>query len=90
MKRTSPLWGSISILIGVVIAILSLLRGNWATAALIAAFASYLGASAICLSPGPLEWTLADPARFIAYGGTGRIRVYGIQDYEYADVILNR
>ena len=30
MKRTSPLWGSISILIGVVIAILSLLRGNWA------------------------------------------------------------
>ena len=38
MKRTSPLWGSISILIGVVIAILSLLRGNWATAALIAAF----------------------------------------------------
>ena len=39
MKRTSPLWGSISILIGVVIAILSLLRGNWATVALITVFA---------------------------------------------------
>ena len=39
MKRTSPLWGSISILIGVVIAILSLLRGIWATVALIAVFA---------------------------------------------------
>ena len=33
---------------------------------------------------------LADPARFIAYGGTGRIRVYGIQDYDYADVTLDR
>ena len=39
MKRTSPLWGSISILIGVVIAILSLLRGTWATVALIVVFA---------------------------------------------------
>ncbi len=27
MKRTNPIWGSISILIGVVIAILSLVRG---------------------------------------------------------------
>ena len=35
MKRTSPLWGSISILIGVVIAILSLLRDTWMTVALI-------------------------------------------------------
>lgn len=39
MKRTSPLWGSISILTGVVIAILSLLRGIWATVALITVFA---------------------------------------------------
>ena len=36
------------------------------------------------------EWTLADPTRFIAYGGTGRIRVYGIPDYDYADVTLDR
>lgn len=39
MKRTNPLWGSISILIGVVIAILSLLKGTWATVALIITFA---------------------------------------------------
>ena len=39
MKRTSPLWGSISILIGVVIAILALLRGVWATVLLLVAFA---------------------------------------------------
>lgn len=39
MKRTNPLWGSISILIGVVIAVLSLLKGTWATAALIVTFA---------------------------------------------------
>ena len=39
MKRTNPLWGSISILTGVVIAILSLLKGTWATAALIVTFA---------------------------------------------------
>lgn len=39
MKRTSPLWGSISILIGVVIAILALLRGIWATVLLLVAFA---------------------------------------------------
>ena len=37
MKKTSPLWGSISILTGVVIAILSLLRGIWATVALLTA-----------------------------------------------------
>ena len=36
------------------------------------------------------EWTLADPTRFIAYGGTGRIRVYGIPDYDYAGVTLDR
>lgn len=143
MKRTSPLWGSISILIGVVIAILSLLRGNWATVALITVFAVWglwliftqlipawksnrtyrrrvrqsrdrqeAAADTSDSSMGLVllrhvnhrisehlqsvypqaywEWTLADPARFIAYGGTGRIRVYGIQDYDYADVTLDR
>lgn len=143
MKRTSPLWGSISILIGVVIAILSLLRGIWATVALIAVFAvwglwliftqllpawrsnrtyrrrvrqsrdrqeaasdtSDSGMGLVLLRhvnhrisehlrsvypQAHWEWTLADPTRFIAYGGTGRIRVYGIPDYDYADVTLDR
>lgn len=143
MKRTSPLWGSISILIGVVIAILSLLRGNWATVALITVFAvwglwliftqllpawksnrtyrrrvrqsrdrqeavsetSDSGMGLVLLRhvnhrisehlrsvypQARWEWTLADPTRFIAYGGTGRIRIYGIPDYDYADVTLDR
>ena len=36
------------------------------------------------------EWTMNDPALFIAHGGTGRIRLYGIPDYEYADVTLDQ
>ena len=36
------------------------------------------------------EWTMNDPALFIARGGTGRIRLYGVPDYEYADVTLDR
>lgn len=36
------------------------------------------------------EWTMNDPALFIAYGGTGRIRLYGVPDYEYADVTLDQ
>lgn len=36
------------------------------------------------------EWTMRDPASFVATGGTGRIRVYGIPDYSYADVTLDR
>lgn len=143
MKRTNPLWGSISILTGVVIAILSLLKGTWATAALIVTFAlwglwliwtqllpawsanrmyrrrehrrkrrqeavpddSDASVSLILLrhvnhrisehlkSAFPKahwEWTMSDPARFVAHGGTGRIRIYGVPDYDYADVTLNR
>ena len=41
MKRTDPLWGSISILIGVVIAILALVRGVWATVLLLCTFAMW-------------------------------------------------
>lgn len=138
MKRTSPLWGSISILIGVVIAILSLVRGVWATVLLLAAFAVW-GLWLIFTQLLPAwrsnrlyrrcarqsrseqqapddvgvvllrhvnhrisehlravypkahwEWTVSDPALFIAHGGTGRIRVYGVPDYEYADVTLDR
>lgn len=36
------------------------------------------------------EWMMADPVLFIAQGGTGRIRVYGVPDYEYADVTLDK
>lgn len=143
MKRTNPLWGSISILIGVVIAILSLLKGAWATVALIITFALWglwlvwtqlLPAWSTnrayrrrerqrkwqqdMISNDPdtnvrlvllrhvnhrisehlksafpkahWEWTMSDPALFVAHGGTGRIRVYGVPDYDYADVTLNQ
>ena len=36
------------------------------------------------------EWTMRDPASFVAQGGTGRIRIYGVPDYSYADVTLDR
>ncbi len=36
------------------------------------------------------EWTMRDPAAFVAQGGTGRIRVFGIPGYDYADVTLDR
>lgn len=143
MKRTNPIWGSISILIGVVIAILSLVRGAWEIPLLIGVFTVW-GLWVIFTQLLPAwrsnqtyrrrlrqfrtqqesapngadnsvtlvllhhvnrritehlqsvyprsqwEWTVTDPALFIAQGGTGRIRVYGIPDYDYADVTLNR
>lgn len=36
------------------------------------------------------EWTMNDPVLFIAQGGTGRIRLYGVPEYEYADVTLDQ
>jgi hypothetical protein len=33
---------------------------------------------------------MRDPALFVAQGGTGRIRVTGIPDYEYADVTVDQ
>ncbi len=36
------------------------------------------------------EWMMPDPALFVAQGGTGRIRVYGIAGYEFADVTLDQ
>lgn len=36
------------------------------------------------------EWTVANPELFVAQGGTGRIRVYGIRDFDYADVTLDQ
>ena len=35
------------------------------------------------------EWMMRDPASFVAHGGTGRIRVYGVKDYDYADVTVD-
>ncbi len=142
MKKTNALWGSISLLIGFVIAILSLLHGIWATVALITVFSAWglwliftqlipswksnrtyrrrarqsrkqgEGLENFDSSVGPVllrhvnhrisehlqlsypkahwEWTMADPARFVVYGGTGRIRVFGVPDYDYADVTLDQ
>lgn len=143
MKRTSSLWGSISMLIGVVIAVLSLVRGVWEIPLLIAVFAVW-GLWLIFTQLRPAwqsnreyrrrmreqrqqqenalkqenpqvgvvllrhvnhriseqlksaypnaqwEWTLNDPVSFATRGGTGRIRVYGVPDYDYADVTLNQ
>lgn len=36
------------------------------------------------------EWKVANPGRFVVTGGMGRIRVYGIPDYDYADVTLDQ
>ena len=36
------------------------------------------------------EWMMRDPALFVAQGGTGRIRVYGVPDYEFADVTVDQ
>lgn len=36
------------------------------------------------------EWMMRDPALFVAKGGTGRIRVFGIMGYEYADVTVDQ
>lgn len=36
------------------------------------------------------EWMMPDPASFIVQGGTGRIRVYNVPDYEFADITLDQ
>ena len=36
------------------------------------------------------EWKVTDPAALAVHGGIGRIRLYGVPDYEYADVELER
>lgn len=36
------------------------------------------------------EWMMRNPALFVAQGGTGRIRVYGITDYDFADVTVDQ
>lgn len=36
------------------------------------------------------EWMMRDPTLFVAQGGTGRIRVYGVPEYEFADVTVDQ
>ena len=144
MKQNHSLWGSISLLIGCVIAILAFVRGTWLIPLLIGAFTMWgLWIVAVLLLPAwrsirsyrrkerqakrqqeqidialpglemaqtllhhvnhrisaylkaaypnvRWEWTVKDPMLFVAQGGTGRIRVYGIQDFDYADVTLDQ
>lgn len=140
MKQKISLGSSISVLIGVVIAILALLRGPAQTVLLLITFALWgLWVVLTLLRPawrvnrayrqreeredreqdalsgrnvaGLLlchvnyrvsdylksaypnarwEWTMPNPILFIAQGGTGRIRLYGVPDYEYADVTLDQ
>lgn len=140
MKQKISLGSSISILIGVVIAILALVRGPVQTGLLLVTFALWgLWVVLTLLRPawrsnrayrtreereareqdalsgrnvaGLLlchvnyrvsdylksaypnarwEWVMQNPILFIAQGGTGRIRLYGVPDYEYADVTLDQ
>lgn len=144
MNRGDPRWGSISLLIGLVIAILALVRGRWQTPLLISVFViwggwlllsyfapvlraqrSYrareqqaqqvqeeLSASGIpdaaightllrhvnhrisaqlksAYPDARWEWTVANPMLLAIQGGIGRIRVYGIPDFDFADVELD-
>lgn len=138
MKQKISLGGSISILIGVVIAILALVRGPVQTGLPLGVFALWsLWVVLTLLRPAwransayrcqeeraakeqgefagrnlaalllqhvncrvsealqsvypnvSWEWTMENPAVFVVRGGTGRIQVYGVPDYEFADVML--
>ena len=132
MKEKTTIGGSIGLLIGVVIAILALVRGTWRLPLLIGTFAVW-GLWLLCTHLLPFrrtgrkqkqqagdinrqlaqtllhhinyrvsdclkasypdarwEWMMHDPALFVAQGGTGRIRVYGVPDYELADVTVDQ
>lgn len=152
MKKENALLNSISLLIGAVIAILALVRGEWMARLLIAVFALWgLWAATVLLLPyfqrekrrrqrakrtrhlqaeaisrpinfeipkvdnAPVEqlllqhvnhrisarlqsiygnatweWCEKNPANLAARGGVGRIRIYGISDFDHADVTLNQ
>ena len=36
------------------------------------------------------EWCVSDPEKIVAKGGTGRIRLHGVKDYNYAEVNLDQ
>lgn len=140
MKQKISLASSTSILIGVVIAILALLRGPVQTILLLLIFALWglwvvltllrpswranrdyryreeraakeqsalsgknLAGLLLChvnyrvsdylkraYPNARWEWMMPNPVLFITQGGTGRIQIYGVTDYEYADVTLDR
>jgi len=141
MKKESPLRSSISLLIGIVIAILALVRGRMLLPLLLAVLALWLlwwlltqalplwrnnrayrakearlrEQTAAAKDGGQLadallchvnyritamlhaaypnarwEWLADKPSRFAVEGGTARIRVYGIPDFDYADVKLDQ
>lgn len=140
MKQKISLASSTSILIGVVIAILALLRGTPQTVLLLLTFTLWglwvvltllrpswrdnrdyrrreeraakeqnalsgknLSGLLLChvnyrvsdylkraYPDARWEWMMPNPVLFIAQGGTGRIRIYGVPDYEYADVTLDK
>ena len=144
MKRQTSLWGSISVLIGVLVGIVGLVRGPsfyptlllavavWAVWAILTFGLPCLRAShnrrqlateaqsiqseleeadvpvdvarillrhvnyrisAYLKSAYPdarWEWVTRNPALLAAQGGIGRIRIYGVDGSEYADVELDR
>lgn len=36
------------------------------------------------------EWCVSDPEKIVAKGGVGRIRLHGVQDYNYAEVTMDQ
>lgn len=151
MKSNNALWGSISILVGVVIAILALVRGSLQTWLLIGVFAVWGTWLIVFLlhpymrqanrrkkrqqqmrvrqpeEPVPVtyqltdthqepmeqillrhvnhristylrgaypdvtwEWTEKQPEKLVIHGGVGRIRVFGVSDFDHADVTIDQ
>lgn len=140
MKQKISLGGSITILIGVVIGILAVVRGPLQTGLLLGVFALWgLWVLLTLLRPAwrankayrcqeeraameqnefssrnlaelllrhvncrisealqsvypnaSWEWTMPNPAIFVVRGGTGRIQVFDVPDYEFADVTLDQ
>lgn len=139
MKKESPLWNSVGILVGVVILIVAFTRG-WLMSALLLIAACAWGAwllssrrplqsghkpsrrpRAADTAPSPTEghdavaantllllhvnrritemlhaafpnaawkWCVRNPLRLILKGGVGRIQVYGVDGFEYADIAI--
>ena len=144
MKRQTSLWGSISVLIGVIVGIVALVRGPAFYPMILLAFAvwgvwavltlglprwrtgyvrrqmanetrsvrSELDAANVPVDVAQTllrhvnhrisdqlkalypearwEWKTKNPTLLAIHGGIGRIRVYGVPEYEYADVELEQ
>ena len=135
MKERNPIWNSVGLLIGVLIAILAIVRGRWQLPLLILAVSVWalLVVYSLVVLPrkgkagykrhgkktadidrtmaemvlrhvnyritdrlktaypnARWEWLMRDPALFVVQGGTGRIRVYGVPKYDYADITVDQ